>query len=46
VSVGIGFVTLALPDRPRPLVPALLSVLLPVALAAPVGYLTVLSVAG
>jgi hypothetical protein len=46
VSVGVGFVVLALPDRPRPLVPALLSVLLPVALVAPVGYLTVLSVAG
>ena len=46
VAVGVGFVTLALPERPRPLVPALLSVLLPVALVAPVGYLTVLSVAG
>jgi hypothetical protein len=45
-AVGVGFVTLALPDRPRPLVPAVLSVLLPLALAAPVGYLTVLSVAG
>jgi hypothetical protein len=46
VAVGVGFLTLGLPDRPRPLVPALLSVLLPLALAAPVGYLTVLSVAG
>jgi len=46
VAVGVGFVTLALPDRPRPLVPAVLSVLLPLALVAPVGYLTVLSVAG
>ena len=46
VAVGVGFVTLALPDRPRPLVPAILSVLLPLALVAPVGYLTVLSVAG
>jgi hypothetical protein len=46
VAVGVGFLTLALPDRPRPLVPALLSVLLPLALVAPVGYLTALSVAG
>jgi hypothetical protein len=46
VAVGVGFITLALPDRPRPPVPALLGVLLPVALVAPVGYLTVLSVAG
>jgi hypothetical protein len=46
VAVGVGFITLALPDAPRPLVPALLSVLLPLALVAPVGYLTVLSVAG
>jgi hypothetical protein len=46
VAVGVGFLTLGLPDRPRPLVPALLSVLLPLALAAPVGYLMVLSVAG
>jgi hypothetical protein len=46
VAVGVGFVTLALPDRPRPLVPAVLSALLPLALVAPVGYLTVLSVAG
>ncbi len=46
VAVGVGFLTLALPDRPRPPVPALLSVLLPLALVAPVGYLTVLSVAG
>ncbi len=46
VAVGVGFLTLALPDRPRPLVPAFLSVLLPLALVAPVGYLTVLSVAG
>jgi hypothetical protein len=46
VAVGVGFLTLALPDRPRPLVPALLSVLLPLALVAPVGYLTVLFVAG
>jgi hypothetical protein len=35
-----------LPDRPRPLVPAYLSVVLPLALVAPVGYLAVLSVAG
>ena len=46
VAVGVGFLTLALPERPRPLVPAFLSVLLPLALATPVGYLTVLSVAG
>jgi hypothetical protein len=46
VAVGVGFLILALPDRPRPLVPAALSVLLPLALVAPVGYLTVLSVAG
>jgi len=46
VAVGVGFVTLALPDRPRPLVPAVLSALLPLALVGPVGYLTVLSVAG
>jgi hypothetical protein len=46
VAVGVGFIVLALPDRPRPLVPAVLSVLLPLALVAPVGYVTVLSVAG
>jgi len=46
IAVGVGFLTLALPDRPRPPVPALLSVLLPLALVTPVGYLTVLSVAG
>jgi hypothetical protein len=46
VSVGVGFLVLALPERPRPLVPAYLSVVLPLALVAPVGYLTVLSVAG
>ncbi len=46
VAVGVGFVILALPERPHPLVPAVLSVLLPLALVTPVGYLTVLSVAG
>jgi hypothetical protein len=46
VAVGVGFLTLALPERPRAIVPAVLSVLLPLALVTPVGYLTVLSVAG
>jgi hypothetical protein len=46
VAVGVGFLVVTLPDRPRPLVPAYLSVMLPLALVAPVGYLTVLSVAG
>jgi hypothetical protein len=46
LAVGVGFIVVALPEPPRPLVAAYLSVLLPLALAAPVGYLTVLSVAG
>jgi hypothetical protein len=46
VAVGVGFIVVTLPDRPRPLVPAYLSVVLPLALVAPVGYLAVLSVAG
>jgi hypothetical protein len=46
VAVGAGFVALALPDRRHRLALAYLSVALPIALVAPVGYLTALSVAG
>jgi hypothetical protein len=46
LAVGVGFILVALPEPPRPLVAAYLSVALPLAFAIPVGYLTVLSVAG
>jgi hypothetical protein len=46
VAVGVGFVSVALPGPSRALALAYLSVALPIALVAPVGYLTVLSVAG
>jgi hypothetical protein len=46
VAVGAGFLALALPERPGRLPLAYLSVVLPIALVAPVGYLTALSVAG
>jgi hypothetical protein len=46
VAVGVGFLAASLPEHPRPLVLAYLSVALPLALVAPVGYLTALSVAG
>ena len=44
--VGVGYVTLALPDRAPPAGAGVASVLLPLALVAPVGYLMALSVAG
>ncbi|HEY6746283.1 MAG TPA: hypothetical protein VI357_11265 [Mycobacteriales bacterium] len=46
VAVGAGFLTLTLPERRPGLVEAYLWVVLPIALVAPVGYLTALSVAG
>jgi hypothetical protein len=46
VSVGVGFVAVALPEPRHALALAYLSVVLPLALVAPVGYLTALSVAG
>lgn len=46
VAVGAGFLTLALPEQRGRLAVAYLSVVLPIALVAPVGYLTALSVAG
>ncbi|HEV7657963.1 MAG TPA: hypothetical protein VGP36_24955 [Mycobacteriales bacterium] len=46
VSVGTGFVAVMLPEPRRALALAAVSVLVPLALVAPVGYLTVLSVAG
>ena len=45
-AVGVGFALAVLPDRPRPPAAAYLPVALPLALAAPVGYLVLLSVAG
>jgi hypothetical protein len=46
VAVGAGFLTLALPEQRGRLTVAYLWVVLPIALVAPVGYLTALSVAG
>jgi hypothetical protein len=45
-AVGTGFALAAVPDRPPVLAAAYLSAVLPFALALPVGYLAVLSVAG
>ncbi|HST67001.1 MAG TPA: hypothetical protein VLM05_17605, partial [Mycobacteriales bacterium] len=46
VAVGTGFLTTNLPEQPSRFALAYLWVALPVALVAPVGYLTALSVAG
>jgi hypothetical protein len=46
VAVGAGFLTLTLPEQKSRLALAYLGVVLPLALAAPVGYLAALSVAG
>jgi hypothetical protein len=46
VAVGVGFAAVALPGDRNRLALAYLSVVLPIALVAPVGYLAALSVAG
>ena len=46
VAVGAGFLTLALPEQRARIAVAYLSIALPIALVAPVGYLVALSVAG